>query len=86
MRRDWRTAALCRTAGDPDLWFPASTTAPHSPQISEAKTICARCPVRAQCLRAALESGDTYGIWGGHTEGELKALRRQLTLRAKATA
>ena len=30
-----------------------------------AKAICARCPIKDECLTYALESGEAYGIWGG---------------------
>ena len=33
--------------------------------IARAKAICAKCPVRDQCLRAALEENEPWGVWGG---------------------
>jgi WhiB family redox-sensing transcriptional regulator len=36
------------------------------------------CPVREECLQAALEIREPYGIWGGLTEGE----RREYVLRS----
>ncbi|UTM35884.1 WhiB family transcriptional regulator [Rhodococcus pyridinivorans] len=45
---------------DPDLWF-AETPA----DLEYAKTLCAGCPVRAQCLDAALEREEPWGVWGG---------------------
>lgn len=45
---------------DPDLWF-AETPA----ELEYAKTLCAGCPVRAQCLDAALEREEPWGVWGG---------------------
>lgn len=47
-------------AGDPDLWF-AETPA----DLQRAKTLCAGCPVRRQCLAAALERAEPWGVWGG---------------------
>ena len=35
----------------------------------ERKTLCAECPVRAECLAFAIVH-DEYGIWGGTTKGE----------------
>ncbi|MCV7379163.1 WhiB family transcriptional regulator [Mycobacterium alsense] len=49
----------CR-AGDPDLWF-ADTPA----DLERAKTLCAGCPIRRQCLTAALERAEPWGVWGG---------------------
>ena len=39
----------------------------------EAKEICTRCLVRDDCLDYALNTKETYGIWGGLTEVERKA-------------
>ena len=32
--------------------------------------------MRAECLEWALDSGEPFGIWGGHTAKERKKLRR----------
>ena len=64
--QNWRSAAACRSA-DPDLFFPISATGPAAGQIALAKTICAGCEVRRECLEFALTHGQTYGIWGGTT-------------------
>ena len=65
----WRSVAACRSA-EPDLFFPVSGSASNLPQVAEAKAICARCPVRRQCLAFALRTVQLYGIWGGMTEEE----------------
>jgi WhiB family redox-sensing transcriptional regulator len=41
-----------------------------------AKAICVACPVRLQCLQQGLEN-EEYGIWGGTTELERKAMRKR---------
>jgi WhiB family redox-sensing transcriptional regulator len=46
--------------GDPDLWF-AETPA----GLERAKTLCASCPIRRECLAAALERAEPWGVWGG---------------------
>src|ERR1700691_3457135 len=46
--------------GDPDLWF-ADTPA----DLERAKQLCASCPIRRQCLAAALERAEPWGVWGG---------------------
>lgn len=40
----------------------------------QAKRICAICEVRSECLQFAVETREPYGIWGGLTEIERKAL------------
>ncbi|GEM_PF-1466654 len=72
---NWRRQAACR-GEDPELFFPIGSTGPALTQIAEAKKICARCPVRAPCLRFALATGQAYGIWGGRTEDERRQLCR----------
>ncbi len=66
---DWRSAAACRSA-DPELFFPVSDSGPSLVQATEAKAICAGCPVRRQCLAFALRTRQVHGIWGGLTERE----------------
>lgn len=33
--------------------------------IAQAKQVCARCPVVAECLEAALARREPWGVWGG---------------------
>lgn len=58
----WRSRAACRTT-NPELFFSLPSDLAG---IAEAKQICAACPVRLECLRAA----DSWGIWGGLTAAE----------------
>ena len=46
--------------GDPDLWF-----AENPADLERAKRLCADCPIRRQCLDAALEREEPWGVWGG---------------------
>jgi WhiB family transcriptional regulator, redox-sensing transcriptional regulator len=73
--RDWRSAAACRSA-NPELFFPISAFGKALEQVVEAKAICARCPVRRQCLTFALRTRQADGIWGGMTEEERAFIRR----------
>ena len=34
-------------------------------EIARAKAICAKCPLQSQCLDAALERLEPWGVWGG---------------------
>jgi WhiB family redox-sensing transcriptional regulator len=83
---DWRNAAACREV-DPELFFPIGNSGPALLQIEEAKQVCRRCPVTADCLRWAIDTGQDAGIWGGMSEDERRVLkRRALRLRARAHA
>ncbi len=74
-RRDWLADGACRDE-DPDLFFPSTSQGPSARQILAAKAVCASCAVRRECLGYALEDTHSYGVWGGTTEEERKAMRR----------
>ncbi|NKQ57436.1 WhiB family transcriptional regulator [Amycolatopsis sp. K13G38] len=73
---DWRHRAACRDE-DPELFFPVSDKGPGARQVTQAKAVCARCPVRSECLSHALDNGLDYGIFGGTTETERRGLFRR---------
>jgi WhiB family redox-sensing transcriptional regulator len=43
----------------------------------KAKAICRPCPVRTECLADALDNNNEFGVWGGMTERERRALLRR---------
>lgn len=45
--------------------------------VAAAKSICAVCPVREECLDYALEANETVGIWGGLGAKERRPLARR---------
>lgn len=65
---DWEAHAACRRH-DPELWHPEQ----GGDGGAEARRICRECPVRQQCLAAALAeerhlaAGARHGIRGGHS-------------------
>lgn len=75
--KDWRHRAACRNA-DPEIFFPLGDvfTTAEAGQLQQAKAICRRCPVKAECLSWACSTGLTSGIAGGTTEDERRAVRR----------
>ncbi|WP_253887296.1 WhiB family transcriptional regulator [Actinokineospora diospyrosa] len=42
-----------------------------------AKLTCIACPVRTECLAEALDNRIEFGVWGGLTERERRALLRR---------
>lgn len=78
---DFRDFAACRTE-DPELFFPISDMGPGARQVAEAKAVCARCPVRTDCLDYAIDAGLDHGIFGGQTERERRALLRRTAVTA----
>jgi WhiB family redox-sensing transcriptional regulator len=71
--QNWRLAAACRGL-DPKLFFPE-----RGEDASTAKAVCARCPVRAECLADGF--AEKSGIWGGTSERERRQLRRTRPLK-----
>jgi WhiB family redox-sensing transcriptional regulator len=49
----------CHVA-NPDLWFAENPT-----DLEAAKVLCEGCPIRRQCLTAALDREEPWGVWGG---------------------
>ena len=43
----------------------------------DARSVCQSCRVRLECLADALDSRTDFGVWGGMTERERRALRRR---------
>ncbi len=68
--QDWAAHAACRTHR-PDALFVQGA------EQNRAKQICSNCPVRAECLAEALDDRIEWGVWGGMTERERRALLRR---------
>ena len=51
----------------PDVFFPEDFPDAQMRRRAEqvAKNLCNECPIKFQCLQAALENQEAYGIWGG---------------------
>ena len=67
-RLKWQDYALCAEVG-PDLFLPEDGAS-----AGPAKSICAECPVIAQCLELGMKVSD--GIFGGLTPKERRRLRK----------
>jgi WhiB family transcriptional regulator, redox-sensing transcriptional regulator len=82
----WRDQAACRRT-DPGLWYPSFNAREVSPlerrRVSDAKAVCAGCPVREQCLVYAMDCTIWTGIWGGLTERERRNLAHNTRRAAK---
>ena len=75
----WQQRAACRGEDSTHFFAPGYFEKRHEKDAREAvaKAICARCPVRPDCLEYALDVRETHGIWGGLNEMERRALLRQ---------
>lgn len=70
--RPWAVFSACKDQ-DPNAFFP---TSPEGEL--QAIRICQGCTVKMECLEFALETKARFGIWGGLTEKQRKALERQI--------
>jgi WhiB family transcriptional regulator, redox-sensing transcriptional regulator len=67
---DWTAHDACLTI-DPDELFVRGA------EQNRAKVRCLACPVRTECLADALDNRTEFGVWGGMTERERRALLRR---------
>ena len=67
----WQDFALCAQT-DPDIFFPekGGSTAP-------ATSVCASCPVQAECLEYAIVNDIRHGIWGGMSDNDRRKISRE---------
>jgi WhiB family transcriptional regulator, redox-sensing transcriptional regulator len=66
----WSAEAACSQT-DPDEMFVQGAAQ------NRVKQICSGCPVKMECLADALDNRIEFGVWGGMTERERRALLRR---------
>ncbi|USR79323.1 WhiB family transcriptional regulator [Arcanobacterium pinnipediorum] len=65
----WAVHAACADV-DPDSLFVRGAAQ------RQVRNVCFSCPVRMECLADALDSNAAFGVWGGLTERERRAILR----------
>jgi WhiB family transcriptional regulator, redox-sensing transcriptional regulator len=72
----WQAKAACRGPHTSMFFPPSHFERKDDKEIreSQAKAICASCPVRRSCLEYALRIREPHGIWGGLNEAERRSL------------
>jgi WhiB family transcriptional regulator, redox-sensing transcriptional regulator len=70
-RVDWLERAGCR-GSDLGQFFVRGST-----QARQAQKVCNSCEVQEACLAYAMEHDIEFGVWGGTTERQRRALRRR---------
>jgi len=73
---EWQDEALCRGHHAP-LFFPPSTFErkdDRERRETRAKAICNVCPSLGPCTEYAMNIREPFGIWGGLTESDRKAV------------
>lgn len=66
----WTAYGACSGAPPDDLFVEGAAQ-------RSAREVCANCPVRVDCLIDALDHRILFGVWGGTTERERRALLRR---------
>lgn len=66
----WQDKALCPQV-DPEIFFPEK-----GGSTKDAKRVCMMCEVRAECLQAAFDKDERFGIFGGFSERERRRFIR----------
>ena len=72
---DWHADGLCNQT-DPEAFYPEDGAS------LPARRVCAACPVQDTCLQDALDRAEPYGIWGGMSARQRRAIlaaRRRTT-------
>lgn len=67
--QSWVSKALCASF-EPDALFVQGSSQ------RQIRLRCMECEVRLECLADALQSEANYGVWGGLTERERRAMLR----------
>ena len=67
---NWAPSAACRESQPDELFV-------RGAEQNKAKLMCKGCPVRTECLAEALDNQIEWGVWGGMTERERRALLRR---------
>lgn len=68
---EWMREGHCRHY-PPSAFFPSDGVG-----VDIARSICAECPVKAECLEYALVQRIDHGVWGGCSERERRRLLKQ---------
>jgi WhiB family redox-sensing transcriptional regulator len=67
---DWASVAQCKKATPDELFVRGAAQ-------NRAKQMCSGCPVKTECLAEALDNEIEWGVWGGMTERERRAVLRK---------
>lgn len=67
---EWTLRAACKNQKPDELFV-------RGAEQNKAKQMCSGCTVRTECLAEALDNRIEWGVWGGMTERERRALLRR---------
>mgnify|MGYP003378111403 CR=1 FL=1 len=61
----------CQMSALPDAWFSLALE-------DDAVAACLGCAVRTECGEYAVAADERYGVWGGLTEADRRAIRQMV--------
>ena len=76
---------MCQQA--PDLYFVDDAdekSGNYAKQLNAVKKGCNACPIQRQCAGYAIAAGEEWGIWGGTSPNERRAIRKRLGIPSRA--
>lgn len=73
----WTLQAACAAAEPQQKQEKADDLFVQGAAQRDARRICFACDVRLECLAEALQTRAPFGVWGGMTERERRALLRR---------
>lgn len=76
----WWDTAGC-VGEDTEIFFASSATGAGRADIRHAKVICWQCPSMQACGQWAIDNRVPFGVWGGVSEAERRALLRRRGVR-----
>lgn len=73
--RNWQDGAACNQAGTKHFF---NEDERRSYKVMGWREFCPGCPVRADCLAFAILGDEQWGVWGGFTPNQRRALLSHL--------
>ncbi len=75
---DWQLEGSCRNEARDDFFIPdGERGSQRLRREARAKAVCMQCPVLEQCRNHSLAAQEPYGVWGGLSESERRALLKK---------
>jgi WhiB family redox-sensing transcriptional regulator len=78
---NWASRAACSDM-DTDLFYPEASLDERKKGVwnpadyEAARQVCLGCPVRPECYEYAMATEEEWGMWGGFTPEERKAMKK----------
>jgi WhiB family redox-sensing transcriptional regulator len=71
---EWYDKAACKAEGVETFYSDSPDKGINLRRESNAKNVCRKCPVAAECLMHAIDKEEKFGVWGSFTPKERSTL------------